>query len=302
MSRPRTGLTEIHRHVDGSMRRSTLEALAAERGITVPVDLGFTPGMGLESALACFALTLSCLDTAEALARVAREMCEDAAAEGVSYLEMRFGPMLHAPLAPTEAVEAVASQLTGDQWLILCGLYGDPPAVFEQLVDLAVGNTRAVGIDIAGSPSSMGQWRIEDYAPAFRRAKQQGIGITVHTGEGRPAAEIEEVLEKIEPDRLGHATTLLESERATALVRERGIAIEACLTSNVHAGAIRRVEDHPLPRWLQQGLRVILCADNTLFSTTTIPEEIEKSASIPGMSPELLSAMLGASASVGFAR
>src|SRR5687768_1380126 len=88
-------LADLHRHLDGSLRASTLAELAARAGRSVPTDLAFHAGMGLDAALSRFAFTLSVLQTPEAVRRIAAEMCEDAAAEGVTTLEIRFAPQLH---------------------------------------------------------------------------------------------------------------------------------------------------------------------------------------------------------------
>ena len=75
-------LTELHRHLDGSLRATTVKALAAEMGIHVPDDIYFYPGMGLDEALSKFSFTLALLQTATSLARVASEICSDAREEG----------------------------------------------------------------------------------------------------------------------------------------------------------------------------------------------------------------------------
>src|SRR4051812_37153136 len=111
---------DLHRHLDGSLRRATLDELGASDGIDVPRDLTFTPGMGLEAALARFALTLSMLRTPERVRRIASEICEDAAADGVDVLEIRFAPQLHE--APIEAiVDAAIEGCAGRATVILCG-------------------------------------------------------------------------------------------------------------------------------------------------------------------------------------
>src|SRR5688572_26447207 len=86
------GLADLHRHLDGSLRPATVRELA---GGAMPEDLAFHAGMGLAAALAKFEVTLSLLQTPAAVRRVAAEMCEDAAADGVSTLEIRFAPQLH---------------------------------------------------------------------------------------------------------------------------------------------------------------------------------------------------------------
>src|SRR5687767_5784205 len=119
---------DLHRHLDGSLRPATVEALAARAGLKVPADLLFRAGMGLDEALSKFAFTLSLLQAPEAVRRVAAEMCEDAAADGVTSLEIRFAPQLHgAAGASVEAVvDAAVEGCAGRARLILCGLYGEP--------------------------------------------------------------------------------------------------------------------------------------------------------------------------------
>src|SRR5262245_57753071 len=98
-----TPLADLHRHLDGSLRPATLAELAAQAGVKVPEDLRFHEGMGLAEALSRFAFTLSLLQTPDAVKRVAAEICEDAAAEGITTLELRFAPQLHRG-APIEAI------------------------------------------------------------------------------------------------------------------------------------------------------------------------------------------------------
>jgi len=90
--------------------------------------------------------------------------------------------------------------------------------------------------------------------------------------------------------RIGHGTTLLDDPSVVDLVLERGIAIEACPTSNVHTGVIESIAQHPIPRWLALGVKVCICPDNTLLSGVSASEEIARVASIPGMTRELVDA------------
>lgn len=261
-------LADLHRHLDGSLRAATLAELLGQ----VPADVAFTPGMGLAAALARFELTLSVLQPPAAVRRVAAEMCEDAVREGVTTLEIRFAPQLHRG-APIEAiVDAALEGAAGRAGIILCGLYGEPPALVERLVEVAASRSGVVGIDLAGGPTP-GQPQLGDYAGAFRRAAELGIGRTVHAGEGRPPAEIRAAIELLHAQRIGHGTTLLDDPRVVDLVLSRGVTIEACITSNLHTGAIAAIEDHPLARWLALGVRACICTDNTLLSSTDSPRE-----------------------------
>ncbi|MEZ4452133.1 MAG: hypothetical protein R3B09_21895 [Nannocystaceae bacterium] len=279
---------DLHRHLDGSLRLETLRALAAAARVEVPTVIGFSAGMGLHAALERFALTLSILQTPAAVRRVAAEICEDAAADGVSTLELRFAPQLHLGASPAAIVNAALEGIDGRAGLLLCGLYGEDPAILADLVEIAASRPGVVGIDVAGAPAPGARWRLEDHTAAFRRARDLGLGRTVHAGEGRPAAEIRAAIERLDAQRIGHGTTLLEDPALVDLVIARGVTIEACPTSNVHVGALASVADHPLPRWLALGVRACVCTDNTLFSAVTSSSEHAAARSIPGMSDALL--------------
>jgi adenosine deaminase len=279
-------LADLHRHLDGSLREATLRELAAQVGVEVPRELRFTPGMGLDGALACFRVTVATLQRAEALRRVAAEACEDAARAQVTTLELRFAPQLHGAIEL--AIDAVLDGIAGRAGLILCALYGEPPAQVEAMVRAGARRKGVVGLDLAGGPMPAHGWALGDYAAPFRLAAELGLGRTVHAGEGRPPAEIRTAIEVLGAQRIGHGTTLLDDPAVAELVRERGIVIEACLTSNLHTGVIRQIADHPLPRWLEAGVRACVCTDNTMFSDTSSEEEHARARAIPGMTDALL--------------
>lgn len=276
-------LSDLHRHLDGSLRRETLRALADAYGVALPEDIRFHAGMGLTAALARFATTLAVLQHPDDVKRVAAEMCDDAAREGVTTLEIRFAPQLHhgAPLA--DIVDAAVEGAAGRAGILLCGLYGDPPALVEELVAVGASRSGVVGIDLAGGPTPDQGWSLVDYEGAFTRARDVGLGRTVHAGEGRPPAEIRVAIETLHAQRIGHGCSLLDDPEVTELVVSRGICIEACPTSNVHTGIFAAVSEHPIVRWLERGVRVCVCTDNTLLSDVDAPTEHARVAAIPGM-------------------
>lgn len=281
-------LAELHLHLDGSLRMGTVRELAARHRLAVPERLRFEPNMGLEAALSRFAFTLSLLQQPDEVRRVAGEICEDAARDGVGALELRFAPQLHRG-APVEAiVDAALEGVNGRAGLILCGLYGENPAVLDRLVEVAASRRGVVGIDLAGGPASTHAFHLSDYAAPFSRARELGLGRTVHASEGRSPAEIRVAVEVLHAQRIGHGTTLLEDPAVLALVVERGVTIEACPTSNVHTGVFGSVEEHPLPRWLELGVRACVCADNSLLSDVSTAQEHARASRIPGMTGELL--------------
>lgn len=296
-------LPDLHRHLDGSLRPATIAELASRADLVVPHDLLFFAGMGLSAALARFGFTLSLLQEPTAIERVASEICEDAADDGVTTLEIRFAPQLHSGAGAIPAVVDAALQgIAGRAGLLLCGLYGEPPSMLGALVDAAADRPGVVGIDLAGGPAPAHDFQLSDYAAPFTRARDLGLGRTVHASEGRPPAEIRVAIEDLHAQRIGHGTTLLDDDLVLDLVLERGVTIEACPTSNYQVGVIDAVAEHPLPRWLDLGVRACVNTDNTLLSDVTATEEHLRARAIPGMDDALLARALQCGHEAAFPR
>lgn len=291
---------DLHRHLDGSLRLETLRELAAAQSVRLPERLVFSKSMGLSAALACFETTLSVLQSPAAVERVAAEICEDAAE--LAGFEIRFAPQLHRGASMASIVDAALSGIAGRGGLILCALYGEPPELVEALVDLAAARPGVVAIDLAGGPHSGHEFSMIDYAPAFTRAKSVGIHRTVHAGEGRPPAELRVAIEALHAERIGHGTTLLEDPAVVELLLRREVTLEACPTSNVHTGVIESVAEHPLPQWLELGLKVAVCTDNTLLSAVTLADEIAAVAALAGMTDEKMARLARCSREALFER
>jgi adenosine deaminase len=277
-------MVELHCHLDGCVRLSTLTELLIEKNLELPTNIKFYPGMGIDEALSRFKTTLSVLQEPDAVARVSEEICLDAMAFGHSFTEIRFAPQLHQGAPIEKIVDAAISGLSEHSSIILCGLYGEPPDVLNTLVEMARGKPRIVGIDLAGAPLPTHHWSLMDYIEPFEKAKRYGIGRTVHAGEGRSPNEIEVAINFLHAQRIGHGTTLMESRKVLDLVREREVTIEACITSNWHTGAIDALSKHPIKKWIDEDVRVAICADNTLLSDTILPMEYRRAVAHCGLS------------------
>lgn len=299
---PLPPLSDLHRHLDGSLREATLRELAAGLGVDVPDEVRFSRGMGLAAALRCFELSLAVLQAPAAVRRVADEICADAAREGVTTLEIRFAPQLHAGASPAAIVDAAAEGAAGRAGLILCGLFGEDPSVLEALVGVARDCPAVVGIDLAGGPSPAHPHRLRDYSRPFSLARDLGLGRTVHAGEGRPPSEIREAVFFLHAQRIGHGTTLVDDPAVLELVHDRGVTIEACLTSNLHTGAVAELAAHPLPRLLSAGVRVTVCTDNTLFSDVDAPGEYRRAGALPGTGATAVEALAAFGHAAAFPR
>ena len=155
----------------------------------------------------------------------------------------------------------------------------------DALVEIGAARAGVVGLDLAGGPTPSHSFGMNAYAPAFMRAKDKGLGRTVHAGEGRPAGEIADAIELLGAQRIGHGLTLLSDWEVLDLVLERGVTIEACPTSNVHTGCIDSTLEHPIARWLAYGVDVCVNTDNTLLSDTNSIREHALVAQIEGTEP-----------------
>ena len=282
---------ELHCHLDGSVRPATLLDLAREQGVSMPAA---TPealrefmivrdAHNLEEYLARFDITLSVMQTEASLERTAYELAEDAAAEGVRYIEVRYAPVLNVRggLSLGAAVEAPLRGLARAERdhaivgrVIICGLRNMSPEVSLELSRLAVAyrDRGVVGFDLAGgemgNPASV-------HAKAFEHARCNDLACTCHAGEGAGADSVRQAVHVCCANRLGHATRLIEDESLTEYVNDRRIALEICLTSNVQTRATDSYETHPLRQYYERGLNVVLNTDNRLMSGVTLVDEYE---------------------------
>ena len=285
---------ELHCHLDGSLRPETMLELAKEYRVAMPRDdvdalrdyMRVDDARTLEDYLTRFDTTLSVMQTAEALERIAYELAIDVAAEGVRYIEMRFAPPLNT-LQGMSLAEAVDAPLRGiakaqretdvTARVIVCSLRHYNPALSMQLAELAVAymDRGVVGFDLAGgeigNPAS-------PHAAAFAYCREHGLACTCHAGEGDGPESIRQAVHDCHAHRIGHATRLLEDVELAEEIHERGIALELCLTSNVQTRATERYETHPLRQFLARGMNVCLNTDNRLMSDTTLVDEYHHAA------------------------
>lgn len=280
---------ELHCHLDGSLRPGTMLELAAEYGVTMPrhdpVELAsymhVDDARHLEDYLERFAITLSVMQHAPALERIAYELAVDAWRDGVWYLEARYCPLLNLEhgLTPADTLDATLRGLARAERelgivsrVIVCGLRHLPPATSVELAELAVAykDRGVVAFDLAGGEAGNPAGR---HAEAFLYARSHDLACTCHAGEGAGADSVREAVHLCGCHRIGHATRLIEDASLTAYVNDRRIPLEICLTSNVQTRAVASYAEHPLRTYRDLGLPVVLCTDNRLMSATTLTDE-----------------------------
>jgi adenosine deaminase len=280
---------ELHCHLDGSLRPATMLDLGYELGKAMPAAdaaslrefMRVDDARHLEDYLERFAITLSVMQTESALERIARELAEDAAADGVRYIEVRYAPVLNTRegLTLEQAVEAPLRGLARAERthgivgrVIVCALRHMPQSVSQELAELAVAYRHhgVVGFDLAGgelgNPARL-------HAAAFEYARSHDLACTCHAGEGDDASSVREAIHVCGAHRIGHATRLIEDTSLTDYCNDRRIPLEICLTSNVQTRAARSYATHPFREYYRRGLNVVLNTDNRLMSGTTLTDE-----------------------------
>ena len=295
---------ELHCHLDGSLRPATLLDLARDQRVTLPKQspeelaefMRVDDAQSLEDYLRRFDITISVLQTEEALERAAYELVEDAAEDGVRYIEVRNAPILNVVKGLT-LVEAIEAPLRGVRRaendfgitarFIICGLRQLPPENSLDLAKLAVEfrNEGVVAFDLAGGEKGNPASR---HAEAFRYAREHNMAVTVHAGEGDGAHSVREAVHVCGANRIGHGTRLIEDPELTQYVNDRRIALEVCLTSNVQTRVADSYETHPLREYFDRGMNVTLNTDNRLMSATTLTDEYVYAAEHLGFTVEEL--------------
>lgn len=283
--------TDLHIHLDGSLRPQTIVDLANQKDVYLPSydagELGkFLTVRGkvdnLESYLEKFEIALSVMQDEESLRRTAYELAEDAAKDNVRYMEVRYSPILHQKqgLELEEIVDAVLAGLheaeshynirTG---VIICGIRSINPQTSLLLAELTVAykGKGVVAFDLAGAEYN---FPAKDHVKAFYKARNNNINTTLHAGEAFGPASIHQAIHYCGAHRIGHGTRLIEDDDLLNYVRDHRIPLEICLLSNVQTQSVPSLEEHPFKFYLDKQLRVTLNTDNTLVSGTSMTNEL----------------------------
>jgi adenosine deaminase len=292
----------LHDHLDGGLRPRTIIELADETGYadlpTTDADelaTWMTRGASrhdLVLYLETFVHTVGVMQTADALARVARECAEDLADDGVVYAEVRFAPELHLTrgLSLDQVVEAVQegfragerSRPTIRVRTLLTAMRTAARSL--EIAELAVRwrNRGVCGFDIAGAEAGYPPTRHLD---AFEHVRGENFHLTIHAGEGFGLPSIWEAVQLCGAERLGHGVRIVDDVhvvedgapqlgRLASLVRDRRIPLELCPTSNVHSGAAASIAEHPIGLLADLRFRVTVNTDNRLMSATSVSNEL----------------------------
>ena len=295
---------ELHLHLDGSLRIDTALELARTRGVDAPdtwagmADLLIGPPRAIDQArlLRAFDLPIALLQDAEALGRASAELVAAKAADGVRYVEVRWGPLLHVRkgLALEAGIEAVveagraAAAAAGVTIRFICtALRSHDPFDNVRLAEVAARfrDRGLLGWDLAGPEERYPDPHVHDRA--FQVARAEGLRITLHAGEWGGAAQVRRALE-MEPERIAHGPGAIDDPSLVAELVDRGVVLDLCPTSNAQASIVASVADHPLARLHRAGVPITLSTDDWTVSDVTLSAEYVRALERIGVTlPEL---------------
>lgn len=286
---------ELHCHVEGAARATTVAELAAAHGVDLGVERPeqlYEYG-SLADFLNAFALVCSVLRTPDDFARLAYEAAEDAAAAGIRYREMFFSPGFHldrgiafdalwsglvAGVAAGEADYGVRTRLILD--------VDKPKGIGPAMALLEVARTldRDLLIGVGGDSTERGVDHTA-FEPLVRTAKRLGLKTCFHCGEDGPADNIATMV-NAGIDRIDHGTRLLDDAALTARVVDEGIPLTSCPSSNVEIGIVGSLADHPFAAQREAGVRVTLNSDDPTFFRYDLADEYLRMGETFGFGPD----------------
>ncbi len=297
---------ELHDHLDGGLRISTIIELSKKYNIEIPTNnekelsKWFVEGCKRKSLalyLQTFAVTVSVLQTEEALERCSYEAVCDLAKENVVYAEIRFAPSLHIQkgLNMEQVVNAVLKGLKRGEiekkvrtGLLLCAMRSESPSLSLEIAELAVAFSKrgVVGFDLAGDEFGHPP---KKHIEAFKYIRNKNFNITIHAGEAFGPESIWQAIQICGAHRIGHGTRLIEDIAYTGTtikkmgslaqyIKDKRVPMEMCITSNIGTGAAQSFETHPFELFFRNNFRVFLSTDNRLMSDTTLTDEYYKVA------------------------
>jgi len=298
---------ELHLHLDGALRPRTVLELAKQGGVAIPTtDVEKLKDFleanektaSLVEYIEYFQLPIAVLQSVPALERATYELCEDLNNDNVRYAEIRYGPWLHTGqgLSLTDVIRGVLSGWAAGRkafglegGIIVTALRDMPPAQNLSLAQVAgrFVSEGVIGFDLAGDEAGHPPILHED---AFRMARSLGLNLTIHAGEAAGPESVRQAI-SMGARRLGHGVRAQEDAEVLATIREQGIQLDMAPTSNAQTKAVRRLEDHPLKRFYESGIKVTISTDSPTVSSVTLSQELETAVRVLGCSPEQVRAM-----------
>ena len=303
MINPQLPLIDLHHHLDGSLRLETILDLGLKHNLPLPAKTleGLRPFVqvsipqpGVMKFIEKFEWMTGVLVDYAACRRIAYENIEDAATEGLDYIELRYSPWFMAEahaLDPVGVIEAVTDgvrsgehdfAIRANQIGILSRHYG-PEIAFKELNALLVHKDFFCGLDLAGDEAHFPGGLFVEH---FKLAREVGWHITVHAGEADGPTSVWQAIQNLGAERIGHAVHAPEDQELIDYMREHSIGIECNLTSNVQTSTVRDYPSHPLSFFLEEGLLASINTDDPGISGIDLHYEYNVASPLAGLTRE----------------
>lgn len=303
MSLDKIPKAELHRHLELCLRPDTIWELAPRFGISLSSQREFQdrflilePMKDLGTVLNKFLDTQKLLATPEILERITFEACEDAFVnDGIKILELRYAPtfiQLNHEMSFEQIHEAIVRGMRKAEAAypmavgLICIIQRIlSPEIGERVTDFAISNKDSfVGLDIADNEEGFDS---KPFASFFKKAKDAGLGITVHSGEApHPKAPswVMDAIEVLGADRIGHGVQIYRDENVMKVVRDRKIPLELCPTSNMLTNVVPNLKDHPFKKLYDFGIKTTINTDDPGIFNTNLNREYRVCRDILGLS------------------
>ncbi len=281
---------ELHCHLDGSVRPSTIIDLAIKNNIDIPSndineikEIMVAPKdcKSLDEYLKKFDLPILIMQDKDSLERIAFELMEDAACENVAYIEIRFAPLLHINKGLTlkEVIESVIKGIKkaeakydiNGNLILSCMRTMNVENSYDVIeAGKEFLNKGVVAIDLCSSEK-------EGFSKLFENpialAREYGYRVTIHAGETGIGKNVLEAIEILKAERIGHGIFIKDCKESYDKVKDNNITLEMCPTSNLQTKAINNINNYPLIDFYKDNIKVSLNTDNRTVSDTNLSNE-----------------------------
>lgn len=281
---------ELHTHLEGTITPVLAEKLAKRNKMILPAGLVAPDGKSYLSK--DFLDFLKVYDTLAAVIKVPQDYYDitfdylkNNALENTIYTEMMYSPD-HAEqssgipsrehlTAIQQAIDDAKKQynIVGRILITAVRHYGVEAA---EKVALQAHKDRFPCVTGFGLGGDEGNFPPKLFTKAYQIAADAGLECTVHAGEFAPAAGMVEAMECLPVKRIGHGVNAIYSPETMAMVKDRGIALEICPTSNIFLGLFKDMNAHPFPKFYEAGIKVSISSDDPPFMSTTVAQEYQR--------------------------
>lgn len=277
-------MIELHMHLDGSLSIDNCKKLAKLQNINITEEeirnkMVVSKGChDLNEFLTKFELPISLLQTSEAIKTAVMNLQEELLEQGIIYVEIRFAPGLHTrnELSQEDVIKAAIEGINSSKLrsnLILCCMRGnnnhDENMETVRLAKKYLGNG-VCALDLAGAE---GLYPTKDYEDIFKYANELGVPFTIHAGEADGPSSVYDAI-RFGAKRIGHGVRSIEDPNLVQLIKDKGITLEICPTSNICTSVYEKISDIPITRFIDNGVNITINTDDPSICNTTLKNEL----------------------------